>query len=80
MPLAHQEPLIPHERLLKFWYQNEKNCRLCVGGGVGIERILILDRWQNMPYSFVNNDGKPNLDNANDNNHNNACLAVGLYG
>ena len=38
--------------------------------------ILRLDRWLNVPDSYVNNDGKPNLNNSDAENDNNARLAV----
>ena len=35
-----------------------------------------VDKWSNVPNSYVNNDGKPNLNNSNAENDNDARLAV----
>ena len=38
---------------------------------------LTVDRWSNVPNSYVNNDGKPNLNNSNVDNDNDARVAEG---
>lgn len=43
----------------------------------------MLDGWPHVPNSYVNDDGKPNLDNSNAENDNDArvavrCMGVGL--
>ena len=35
-----------------------------------------IDSWSNVPNSYVNDDGKPNLNNSNAENDNNARLLV----
>lgn len=35
-----------------------------------------IDSWSNVPNSYVNDDGKPNLNNSNVQNDNNARLSV----
>lgn len=41
-----------------------------------MELIDVLDDWSNVPWSNVNDDGKPNLNNSNATNDNKARLAM----